>query len=41
MNLHCPVTCGVCEGKCKDTMNDCPGWAERRRVQEEPRARPR
>merc|ERR1719424_1112919 len=28
MHLHCPVTCGVCEGKCKDTMNDCPGWAQ-------------
>merc|ERR1719337_321854 len=27
MNLHCAVSCGVCTGTCKDTHNDCPGWA--------------
>ena len=26
--VRSPVTCGVCEGKCKDTMDDCPGWAK-------------
>merc|ERR1719247_236684 len=28
MNLHCPVTCKVCQSACKDTHNDCPGWAK-------------
>merc|ERR1711924_51544 len=28
MNLYCPVTCNVCQPRCKDTHNDCPGWAK-------------
>ena len=36
MNLNCPVSCGVCEGKCKDKMNDCPGWAERGECKKNP-----
>ena len=28
MHLQCPVTCGVCRGTCKDTHDDCPGWAK-------------
>merc|ERR1719235_1384935 len=27
MNMHCPVTCGVGKAACKDTHDDCPGWA--------------
>ena len=27
MLKHCPVSCGVCRDECKDTHNDCPGWA--------------
>ena len=27
-NLHCPVSCGVCRGACKDLHDDCPGWAK-------------
>ena len=27
-NMNCPVSCGVCKGSCKDTHDDCPGWAK-------------
>jgi hypothetical protein len=27
MNMHCPVSCGVCEGACRDTHDSCPGWS--------------
>ena len=27
-NMNCPVSCGVCGGACKDTHDDCPGWAK-------------
>jgi hypothetical protein len=27
MNMHCPVSCGVCDGACRDKHDDCPGWA--------------
>ena len=28
-NLHCPLSCGVCRGACKDLHDDCPGWAKK------------
>jgi len=28
MNMHCPVSCGVCKDACKDMHDDCPGWAK-------------
>merc|ERR1712106_583125 len=37
MHLHCPVTCGVCEGKCKDTnATACAVWGTQGQCQETP-----